>query len=313
MRRYVALTPAIPLVASNPGVKLLATRFSLPVRDEELHRMPFFKEIMQAQGWRHGAVLCFWPEPPGAPAFPVLVLSVYRTEDSPDFSDHELAQLERLHAWLAPAVARFHEISASKAVADGMAMALGHLSDGVVVLDWQLRTVHSNVAGRRSCAAWDGPPTNGASTTARRHFRVPASLLQACRALREEAVRELRHDRDTAIRLRRERTSPHQPGLTASVTVTCETAGIAEPSFIIEFHAGEPPAGQDTRPELTRLTTAERDVALAIADGLSNDEAADRLGKSIHAVKFLLHRVYRKLQVHNRTSLSRLLDGRARP
>ena len=40
-------------------------------------------------------------------------------------------------------------------------------------------------------------------------------------------------------------------------------------------------------------------------------EAAERLGKSVHAVKFLLHRAYRKLGVPNRTSLSLLLRGDA--
>ena len=78
MRRYVELTPAIPLVAANPGVKVLATRFALAASDEELRRTAFFREIMQRQGWRHGAVLCFWAEPAGT--FPVCVLTLYRTQ-----------------------------------------------------------------------------------------------------------------------------------------------------------------------------------------------------------------------------------------
>jgi DNA-binding CsgD family transcriptional regulator len=58
---------------------------------------------------------------------------------------------------------------------------------------------------------------------------------------------------------------------------------------------------------LAQLTEAEREVALIVAEGLSNEEAAQRLGKTIYAVKFLLHRVYRKLHVSNRSRLCLLL------
>jgi DNA-binding CsgD family transcriptional regulator len=48
-----------------------------------------------------------------------------------------------------------------------------------------------------------------------------------------------------------------------------------------------------------------------VATGISNEEAAERLGKTIHAIKFLLHRVYRKSGVANRAELALCLSGRA--
>jgi len=311
MRRYVELTPAIPLVAATRGVTILATRFALPASDSELHRTAFFREIMQPQGWRHGAVLCFWTEP--AASFPILVLTLYRTLDQPDFSDQELALLDHLHAFLAPAVTHFHQICASSAVSDGMAMALRRLSRGVAVLDWQLRVVQSNLAARRWCAQWNQIRTPPCSQGQKNDQFVPDCLLEACRELREELSYVLRRDGESATKRRRHIVSPASPGLRASVTVICQSAAIAEPSFVIEFEAAPRASTRHDDPAsvLTRLTPSEREVALVVSEGLSNEETAERLGKTIHAVKFLLHRIYRKLDVPNRARLSLLLVGRA--
>jgi DNA-binding CsgD family transcriptional regulator len=59
-----------------------------------------------------------------------------------------------------------------------------------------------------------------------------------------------------------------------------------------------------------RLTPAERAVALVLADGLSNQQIADQLGKSVNAVKFILHRIYVKSGVPNRAALVAVLRSR---
>ena len=58
-----------------------------------------------------------------------------------------------------------------------------------------------------------------------------------------------------------------------------------------------------TLPE-SRLTGAERRVAVAVADGLSNKEAADQLFVSVKTVEFHLGNIFRKLDVRNRTELA---------
>ena len=57
----------------------------------------------------------------------------------------------------------------------------------------------------------------------------------------------------------------------------------------------------------------EREVALSLMNGLSNQEIADRLAKSVHAVKFLLHRIYQKTGVPNRAALVAALGARHDP
>ncbi|PZG17738.1 hypothetical protein C1I95_14870 [Micromonospora craterilacus] len=56
-----------------------------------------------------------------------------------------------------------------------------------------------------------------------------------------------------------------------------------------------------------RLTATEFRVAAAVADGLSNQEAARRLSVSAKTIEFHLGNIYRKLGVRNRTELARHL------
>jgi DNA-binding CsgD family transcriptional regulator len=67
-----------------------------------------------------------------------------------------------------------------------------------------------------------------------------------------------------------------------------------------------PPAGlRDPADDpLERLTDREVEVSLLIADGLSNDEAAERLHVTRRTVEFHLTNAYRKLGVRGRAALA---------
>ena len=55
------------------------------------------------------------------------------------------------------------------------------------------------------------------------------------------------------------------------------------------------------RPRLASLSPRELDVLEMTARGLTNSEVGRRLNVSVHAVKFHLASIYRKLKVSNRT------------
>ncbi len=55
------------------------------------------------------------------------------------------------------------------------------------------------------------------------------------------------------------------------------------------------------------LTGTERSVALLVAEGLTNREAADRLFLSPHTVDFHLRSVFRKFGTKSRVHLTRLI------
>lgn len=69
---------------------------------------------------------------------------------------------------------------------------------------------------------------------------------------------------------------------------------------------GEPPERAHTE-VLATLTSAERRVAVLAADGLTNSQIADRLVVSKKAVEGHLSRVYRKLGIDSRATLTHVL------
>jgi DNA-binding CsgD family transcriptional regulator len=57
---------------------------------------------------------------------------------------------------------------------------------------------------------------------------------------------------------------------------------------------------------LARLTEREREVLHRAAHGETNAQIAADLGVTVHAVKFHLGSIFRKLGVHNRTGAAAL-------
>ncbi len=60
------------------------------------------------------------------------------------------------------------------------------------------------------------------------------------------------------------------------------------------------------------LAPREREVALALADGLSRAHVAERMRLSVHTVSTLARRIYRKLGVSSQAALAARLAGHAR-
>jgi DNA-binding CsgD family transcriptional regulator len=63
----------------------------------------------------------------------------------------------------------------------------------------------------------------------------------------------------------------------------------------------DPADGAGFNASLSALSRREAEVLEMASHGLTNLQIAHRLGVSVHAVKFHLAAVYRKLGVHNRT------------
>jgi DNA-binding CsgD family transcriptional regulator len=167
--------------------------------------------------------------------------------------------------------------------------------------------VQANRTARLLCAAWshnkakprlDDPP--GA-------WRTPPEVVTACLALRDRWRTLIRSNPDeSGVQWRRRLVNPSVGELSVSITlISPATVGLAEPIFLLEFdRRGHGVAVGGLRPQGTRLeklTPAEREVAMQLVEGLSNQEIATRLGKTIHAVKFLLHKIYENNHIHNRT------------
>ena len=99
------------------------------------------------------------------------------------------------------------------------------------------------------------------------------------------------------------------------ITLVCPNTVILPSRCSLEptdVHGVTPDTPDRSVPVLQKMTASERAVAIVLADGLSNQEIADQLGKSVVAVKFLLHRIYEKTGVPSRAALVAVLRA-ARP
>lgn len=293
-QRHAELTPAIRLGLANPGVKLIPTRTGLPLTDVELRETDFYREIMQVQGWRHAVAVCIWD--PKAMQFPLLVFSVKRQEGVSDFTDTDLAALETAHGYIEVAVLRLHEDVGTQALHDALAARLWHDRRAVAVANWRFEVVRSNPEARRILNA---------------EPELETTLIQVCQqldALRLRLVRE-----NPARRILRRRCEVSLLGhdrYLVTVTMMCrDREAVAKPSFVIQIEDGpvKPAAAGEFLDLPADLTSSEQQVALAVAEGLSNQEIADRLSKSLASVKFLLHRIYVKTGAASRTALVNLM------
>ena len=314
MRRYVELTPALPFAMANRGVNVLSTRAILP-GIAELRKTAFYREIMQPQGWRHAVSLCFWGDPPAEA--PIFVTSAYRRERRSDFADFEIARLARIHPFLDCAVSRVRERAAADSVQDGMVTTVADGTRGIAILDWRLHLVQANRVAHELFAAWVDDSTSMATDDSSPSWRLPTELAAACLELQQEWQSLLRTDPDAAgVRRRRHVCHPRDSALTVWVTlVGPSTPGLGDPTFGLELERRVHHVALDTpdrsAPVLQNLTETERAVAMVLADGFSNQEIADRLGKSVHAVKFLLHRIYQKTGIPSRAALVAVLHARS--
>ena len=227
-----------------------------------------YREVMRPQGWRHGAALCFWTDPPTD--FPFFVLTLYRTERQLDFSDANLRVLHYVHPCLVPAVDRFHQSARLDSAEAGLDLVLRHVRGGMVVLDWQLRVVKSSVAGRHACAAWDTTAIDEYDVTPGT-IELPVQILRACQALRRSTINALRK-RLRARPPRRRAAVTSGRGVNATITVVCGDSEMAEPGFVVEFEHSPRSRQAPVSPRLALLTPSEVHVATLVANGHSNQE-----------------------------------------
>jgi DNA-binding CsgD family transcriptional regulator len=218
-----------------------------------------------------------------------------------------------MHPFFDCAVNRVYEREVAATVRDGMAMATRDGARGFAILNRNLVVVQANPMARRLVAAWTRDAAATDTDNGGAAWRLPPVLAAECRELYSQWRTLVRADPNaTDFRPLRRVSHARVPRLEASITLVCpSTAGVGEPTFVIEIERRAHGVVLDTpvaaASVLRNMTATERAVATVLADGLSNQEIADRLGKSVATVKFLLHRIYQKTGVPSRAALVALV------
>ena len=137
-----------------------------------------------------------------------------------------------------------------------------------------------------------------------RHARAVADREPAAQLHAAEAFEEVGLDLDAAQAASlaaaafRQRGLPESAARASTLSATCAARcpGVQVPALAL-------------RPDAPELTAREREIAVLAARGLSNPDIADLLVLSVRTVETYVLRVYRKLGVHNRTGLAKVLGN----
>jgi len=299
MERFFKLNPSVAYVMLRPGLRILHTKDHLPA-EENLKELPFYREFMQPEGWRHSVALLFWGF---FPPVPQNAFCVFRSEDQPDFDEDDLARLRLVHPHIATALKRFKKQLKGRSAEDRIAALLDSLPVNATLLEWDLRITNQSTTARRLSARWAGREHESLP----RGFELPPEVLAVCAEMKEEWLTTLRANPQARLLNKRTVAHPALPDLCAEITLVLQQDSVlAHPGFLVHLAEASPVKG-GAGLELGALSPAEREAAVLAAGGLSNEEIARRLGISVAAVKLRLHGTFKKLNIRSRSHLVAML------
>jgi DNA-binding CsgD family transcriptional regulator/PAS domain-containing protein len=209
---------------------------------------------------------------------------------------------------------RLHEESENSIVLSLRAI-VGHSCTGLITLDWDLRPTYANRAAVQFCSDWTHQPEANGLKANKNRVSLPEDIFKECVRLKKNFAEQKVDD------VRTEPASVVQcfdvPGLRASIRLVRVTpTGLRRPFFQVRFERPIGAASQaahrrgaDSDDIRSLLSPSERELLEVAAEGLSNEEIATRLGKSLATVKSQIQSIYRKLSISNRSELIARLSG----
>ena len=254
------------------------------------------REIMEPMQVHH-TLLVFLHET-NAPAS--LQFTMNRGCGSAAFQANEIERVETLRRYIENAWSLLNQRLATRALIDGISVALRDYHRGTLMLDSRFRIVWHNRAARECLQSWRDAGRS-ALKLSRAVGPLPPDIFSMC-----EHVCNQWNTSPSKSDLRKSHQVQHaaDPRLVATVKLYgANLGGLAAPSFVVQFENQAPSTRPGGKQFVDFLTSGEREVAGLLRTGMSNQEIADQLGKTVVAIKFHLHRIFKKAEVKNRARL----------
>lgn len=295
------LNPFSPFIAAHRGLPCYRFADVLPPRTE-FRSTEFYRRFAVAEGWEDGISGLFWQGDEVNSMF-----SVYRAAGAPAFTEFDVQLVLYLRPYLGTAIERVRKLHQERLYRRVLEEFNRDLPVGLLILDWETKLVFANQEAYRLAAIWNHGPDGPRMFNPRDCWALPEPVRSACDGLRSGALLANPKDPSALAALRHEVNDGDGP-VRARVSLLQTPAGVlAKPGFFIILEARSSPTASPVEasrlPLLAGLTPSERAVALLVAEGLSNQEVADRTGKSVLTVKTQLNRVFGKLGLKSRAQL----------
>jgi len=301
VRDSIRDNPHWHVFVENPGMKIrtLSSNYS---STEEMERCPYFKKYIEGMGMRHSVVMLFWNDSLDAAYFS---LALHRTAQHSDFTPDELKLLKSLHPHIDSAYRRINQLQSAACARKGLEDFIGLLPLPTILVDWELNPLFHNPAARKAALRWEG--ANPHKKMLPDDFSIPKNLFPHLEEMRNEWTQAMRVEPVSSTFRERTLTHPEALGMKAILSMTpLHSPHFGKPSFVIRFEEVQGNA-HGRLPTLTRLSASERELALLVAEGKSNQEIAEIVGRSLNTIKSELHKIFKKLQIPSRARLITLL------
>ena len=289
---------AQPFIHTTRDGAVVSSSSTASRRDWE--RSEFYNEFIRPMNGFYGLVA-------GRLQFPSdpFSLSVCRPPSARDWDAAHVAMVQALLPHVATAVELHLRLRASERNSESFTRLIDRLDAGVILVDAAARPVFANARARHIAAEADG--------LLLRDDGLAGSTRAATQALRE-AIAACGHGAIERRRIWLARPS-HRPALLLSLIPLARPGtvvpGTRAPRVAIFITEPDAPAVLDriAMADAYRLTQRESDVALLLADGLTVDAIAARLGVGRGTVRSHLVRLFDKTGAHSQTALVALLRG----
>lgn len=309
-RRLTQVHPWTPCLINGSGEEVLRLSDILP--GSELRKTAFFKEFLSPWNSEFVGSMVFWLEGVFSGT-----ITLFRRPEQGDFTEAEIDLLHQLRPQFDVALRRVLRLHRERSVRISFESFLQHLPLPTVLLTWELAPIYRNRAALDACLAWRYGLERARQFKAGKETDLPKELLDTCEAIKRSLNFYEQNDfwpgfvRPQILRC------SNCPELEAQIALVQFSAlPLQHPVFVVQFSGCDPSRSTEGNNEvngvrhaqkLSRLTPTERELAVHVCQGLSNDEIATRLSKSVLTVKTQLKSIYRKLEVPSRTRLMALL------
>jgi DNA-binding CsgD family transcriptional regulator len=282
----------------HPGVTVVRHGDHTPLH--VLRRSAFYHNVLHPLRSLHGASVVAWRSNVW-----LATLTIMRSERQGEFTDEHMEELAAIHPHFETVIHRMAGQHEKQHVSSSVQRFISGLEAASFLLDWNLKPLHYSTTALKLCARW----THGARASV---LKLPRTLLVPAdiRAIIEK-IRPSLTQPGQPRRARPRKPSrmihlhPRDSTLEAAIEfMPSNTMSIGKGNFLITLDEKPPPGKRlGVSQKLKRLSPRERECAFLAAEGLHNDEIAQRLGKSPITVRNQLTSIYQKLSLTNRHKL----------
>ncbi|MBL9214771.1 MAG: helix-turn-helix transcriptional regulator [Opitutaceae bacterium] len=303
------LSPTHAWLDAHPGVKLYSLDDIVPDH-VQLRRSDFYRHVLMPEGWDKLLGLTLWEQGERKS-----ILCLRRAFNQAPFSEGDKALLLDLHPVLDRNLRRLEKHEEEVIARNSLQQFINLLPQGILLVNARHELVFANHEAFEACAAWNHGAQAARQLNGRAVFAVPPAFLEVYHELMGRHYAAALADPEAHhVPERRQLTHPVLRHLQADLSLfSLDDPLLSRPYLFAQLvnrevlDAKAPGALDRQVTVLSRLTQREREVALLVRDGLSNEEIASRLHKGLGTVKNQIQSVFTKLEINSRAKLISLL------